>query len=131
MLTIEKIKDKLKTRFNDGRGRAGVDSPDGFRCKYLSPSGNRCAVGCLLESVDTDTIALAEDAAVSMLSIVEGAWYAVSDSAANEVALARAMNIAGVPSTVEVRALLANAQAEHDAPSNWYDTKYIGPEVWK
>jgi hypothetical protein len=131
MLTIEKIKDKLKTRFNDGRGRAGVDSLNRFKCKYLTPSGNRCAVGCLLENVDTDTIALAEDAAISMLSIVEGAWCAFDDFVENEMALVKAMNIAGVPATVEVRALLATAQAEHDAPSNWYDTKYIGPEVWK
>jgi hypothetical protein len=131
MLTIEKIKDKLKTRFNDGRGRAGVDSPTGFKCKYLTPSGNRCAVGCLLESVDTDIIALAEDAGISMLSTVEGAWSIAPDSHANTRALVRAMNIAGVPSTVEVKALLEIAQSEHDAPDNWHGTKYIGPEVWK
>jgi hypothetical protein len=128
MLTIEKIKDKLKTRFNDGRGRAGVDSPTGFKCKYLTPSGNRCAVGCLLENVDTDTIALAEDAVISTLCIVEGAWCAFTDT---EVALVKAMNIAGVPATVEVWALLTIAWHEHDAPRNWHGTKYIGPEFWK
>jgi hypothetical protein len=131
MLTIEKIKDKLKTRFNDGRGRAGVDSPDGFKCKYLTPSGNRCAVGCLLENVDTDTIALAEDTAVSSLRAIEGAWCVDVDSDAGEVALVRAMNIAGVPNTVEVLALLTIAQFEHDAPNNWHGTEYIGPEFWK
>lgn len=122
MLTLQEIKDKIRERLLDRRGRAAdPDTGDGT-CSYRVdgvPDGLPCGVGCLI---------LDEHYTPAMEGVTVGSFPTTAQTEACTIALNCALLQSGVDVTDQkVLRTLIMAQDAHDDQSNWDGVIYKGP----
>lgn len=122
-MTEKEVRDRLRQRFTDGKGRCVVKGTEYIRCAYRnSDRTNACAIGCLiLDEYCTDEL---ENTVTTTLVVNRGGMWDADDTQTH--LLAEALNKSGVPASTEMLRILKRAQEMHDKRSNWKGNQYIG-----
>lgn len=113
-VTLKEIEDTIRERMIKQGGPSLDRTPYGPEsCRYRSPDGRACAVGCLI--LDEEYDPLMENEIVTTLHVSNGQWKGTGYRAL----LAQALNRSGVPGHPGVKFLLEKAQKHHDRWEPW------------
>jgi hypothetical protein len=127
-MTDREIFDKVRAHLLNQGVRAMVNDA----CRYRTPQGMACAVGCLIPEEFYDP--MIETGVLPRCA--DGLWNDKGAVDENDDTLVDVMNQCGIPARNSVRSLLTDLQAVHDGnePSKWLQllltmaTHFVGDE---